>query len=111
MAEDFGEKTEAPTPRRRTEAREQGNIPRSQGLTSALLLLAAMVLLSTCGPGLVTALRTLVAQMLGEASLEDLAVDHATHDTLRGFLLVVEAMVPFLAGIALAAILANVGQV
>jgi flagellar biosynthetic protein FlhB len=111
MADDFGEKTEAPTPRRRTEAREQGNIPRSQDLTSALLLLAAMVLLSSCGPGLVTALRSLVAQMLGSASLADTSVEHTTHDTLRGFLNVSESLAPFLAGIALAAILANVGQV
>jgi len=111
MADEFGEKTEAPTPRRRTEAREQGNIPRSQDLTSALLLLAAMVLLSACGPGLVTALRSLVAQMLGQASLADCSVDHATRETLRGFISVAEELVPFLGGLALAAIVANVGQV
>ena len=29
MAEDFGDKTEAPTPRRRQEAREEGNIARA----------------------------------------------------------------------------------
>ena len=35
MAEDDGDKTEAPTPRRRQEAREQGNIARSPDLTAA----------------------------------------------------------------------------
>ena len=39
MSEDAGEKTEAPTARRRQEARDQGNIARSTDLTSAVLLL------------------------------------------------------------------------
>ena len=39
MAESDGDKTEAPTPRRRTEAREQGNIARSHDLTSSVLLI------------------------------------------------------------------------
>ena len=34
MAEDNGDKTEAPTPRRRQEALEQGNVARSQDLSA-----------------------------------------------------------------------------
>lgn len=111
MAEEFGEKTEAPTPRRRTEAREQGNIPRSQDLTSAVLLLASLLLLGACGPRLMTALRALVGEMLGAASMADSSVDGATRGTLRAFVIVAVALAPFLAGIAFAAIAANVGQV
>ena len=38
MAEDLGEKTEAPTPRRLREAREEGNVARSMDLAGALVL-------------------------------------------------------------------------
>jgi flagellar biosynthetic protein FlhB len=40
MAEDLGERTEEATPRRRQEARAEGNVARSPDLASALLLLA-----------------------------------------------------------------------
>ena len=50
MAEQEGDKTEAPTPRRRQEAREQGNIARSPDVTSAALMLAVLLLLSVSGP-------------------------------------------------------------
>lgn len=38
MAEDLGEKSEEPTPKRRLEAREEGNVSKSQDLSAALLL-------------------------------------------------------------------------
>ena len=38
MADDLGERTEEPTPKRREEARSEGNVARSQDLTSALML-------------------------------------------------------------------------
>jgi len=46
MAEDFGDKTEAATPRRRQEAREEGNVARSPDLVAALLLVGMFVLLT-----------------------------------------------------------------
>lgn len=55
MPEDLGERTEEATPKRKEEAREEGNISRSQDLAGALLLLAG-----TIGLGL------LAAQMLGQ---------------------------------------------
>ena len=73
MAEDYGDKTEAPTPRRRQEAREQGNIARSPDLTAAVLIITAMVMLSWYGQGLVKALRVLMAEMLGHRALSDLS--------------------------------------
>ena len=45
MADDLGERTEEATPKRRVEAREEGNIARSQDLSSALMLLAVTVTL------------------------------------------------------------------
>src|SRR5436190_1212043 len=64
MAEDLGDKTEAPTPRRRIEAREQGNIARSPDLVAAVLILSIMMMLNWYGPGLTSALRALMQNML-----------------------------------------------
>jgi flagellar biosynthetic protein FlhB len=44
-----GDKSEAPTPRRRTEAREQGNVAKSQDLTAAVGLLSGLLLLQAFG--------------------------------------------------------------
>ena len=64
MAESDGEKTEAPTARRRQEARDQGNIAKSHDLTSSVLLLGGLFLLKWFGPGVVFSLRDVVALML-----------------------------------------------
>ncbi len=48
-ADDAGERTEAPTPRRRQEAREEGQIARSTDLTAAIVLLAGLTLLNIFG--------------------------------------------------------------
>ena len=49
MPEEGGEKSHDPTPRRREQAREEGNVAKSQDLASALILLVAVVLLMTQG--------------------------------------------------------------
>ncbi len=45
MAEDLGEKTEDATPKKRQQARQSGNIPKSQDLASALMILCGSILL------------------------------------------------------------------
>jgi len=71
MAEDKGDKTEAPTPRRRQEAIEQGNIARSVDLTAAMLLVGITILLSLSGARIIEALRKLVESGLsGQMTLQ-----------------------------------------
>jgi flagellar biosynthetic protein FlhB len=52
MAAYADEKTEPPTPRRRQEARRRGQVPRSQDLSAAVLLLAGFLALAFLGPGI-----------------------------------------------------------
>ena len=52
MQDDYSDRTEAPTPRRRTEARRQGRVPRSQDLAAALLVLGGFVALLVFGRGI-----------------------------------------------------------
>lgn len=49
MSGDVEQRTEAPTPRRRTEARSKGQVARSHDLTAAVILFAAVVLLRLLG--------------------------------------------------------------
>lgn len=66
MADEF-EKTEAPTPRRRAEARESGNIARSTDLTAALMILASIVLLNWLGLRLISGMKAMLETMLASA--------------------------------------------
>ncbi len=68
MAPGTEEKTEAPTPKRRNEARSKGQVARSQDLTAAVLLLSSFVALAALGPGL---WRSLAAIMTAALSAEN----------------------------------------
>ncbi len=58
----FGDRTEAPTPKRRRDARKKGQIPRSQELTTAFLLLAAAVVLAKGVPVIAAGLALLLTE-------------------------------------------------
>jgi flagellar biosynthetic protein FlhB len=110
MAEDNGDKTEAPTPRRRQEARDQGNIARSADLTAAMLLVGITLLISFSGTRIIDALRKLVESGLsgqltlnGIRDLSPLMIGTTTH--------MMVAMLPMLVGTLLIAIFANWLQV
>ncbi len=111
MSDEFGDKTEAPTPRRRQEAREQGNIPRSPDLSAAVLLIGMLVLLKWYGPGLMEAMRALVAEMLGHASMTHLDPDTVTPSLWFAVVSAGKALAPLFIGVVLIAVLVNVAQV
>ncbi len=67
MAEEGGEKSHDPTPRRREQAREEGQVARSQDLAASLVLLAAIVLLMTLGKDVVKLFIRFTQFSLGEA--------------------------------------------
>jgi flagellar biosynthetic protein FlhB len=67
MAETGQDKTEDATPRRRNEARQEGNVPKSQDLTAALMLLAAVIGLQFFGMQVFTGMKTTMATVLGGA--------------------------------------------
>lgn len=111
MAEDKGDKTEDPTPRRRQEAREQGNIPRSADLTAAVLLISMLMLLKNFGPGLVDGLRAFVIEMLSAASLADISGADVGVQIFRGVVTAGKALMPMFIGVFVVAVIINVLQV
>ena len=111
MAEEsFGDKTEAPTPRRLEEARERGQVARSTDLTAALGLLAATTALYLAGGQLSGSLTEMTRQMLrigdvSPASSETMMADFVT--VIKHFALI---LAPVLGGIMAVGIAANVAQ-
>ena len=65
--ENFQERTEKATPRRRQKAREEGRVARSQELSSAVILCLGVVTLYLVGPLLVDQLKDFMAYIFSEA--------------------------------------------
>jgi flagellar biosynthesis protein FlhB len=72
---DRDEKTEAPTPRRKQKAVEQGDVLQSRELGTALVILSGAAWLALAGPWTLSACRTMLAQGLtfDSAALADFA--------------------------------------
>jgi len=66
VAEDLGERTEAPTGKRLSEARMRGQIAKSADLSSAMLLLAAVVMLAAVGATFLQHAAGLLRRTLGD---------------------------------------------
>ncbi|MEG3163458.1 flagellar type III secretion system protein FlhB [Sphingomonas sp. PB2P19] len=73
MADEFGEKTEAPTPKKRKKAAEDGNVLRSKDFSTAFVVLAGVAWLMFAGPSLMAACKAVMAASFsfGRADVED----------------------------------------
>jgi flagellar biosynthetic protein FlhB len=73
MADEFGEKTEAPTPKRKQKAADDGQVLRSKDFATALVVFAGVGWLMFFGPALVAACKALMAASFtfGRGDVED----------------------------------------
>jgi flagellar biosynthetic protein FlhB len=78
MAETGQDRTEAPTPRRREEARRRGQVARSSDLAPAVILLGAMILLHTSGQQIMGRLMEITRRCLDASGDEALRVSTMT---------------------------------
>lgn len=90
---DAGERTEQPTARRLSEARDEGRVARSSDLTAAVSLLAGLLLLNAFGPDLLALLLQLTKTMGGAGDVRAETLPHwlATVAVAAG-----AALLPFL---------------
>lgn len=113
MAETTGqEKTEAPTQRRRGEARRDGQVARSTDLNAAVILLAAILLLYALGMRVMEALMHTTQVMLSAGH----AGNPTRPDDLAGIIsfsgqMVAHALLPLLLALLTVALAVAVGQV
>jgi len=109
--ENFEEKTEQPTPRRRQELREKGEVAKSRELPSVAVLLSALIALTLFGSYMYSHVQFIMKEsfsfpMLNDPNIKDFLI-FAKEVTTRFIL----AMSPLLAAIFIAAILSNIMQV
>jgi len=108
--DDFGDRTEAPTQRKREESRQKGQVARSMDLSSAVILLGGLGALNFLAPRMLGHMAAMMTRLLdGGEGIPTLAGSGA----LMGECLLGVAMVlaPLLAAIMVAGVLANVLQV
>lgn len=112
MAEqDRDSKTEEPTPRRLEKAREEGQVARSTELTSSAIILTGVLIGGRRAPEAIDGLRRIMAETLSSVSANDITPSQVA-DTLRGTGdAILEVAGPFAAAVAIAALVATVGQV
>ncbi|MFT5524321.1 MAG: flagellar biosynthetic protein FlhB [Pirellulaceae bacterium] len=111
MPEQFGDKQYDATPHRRQKAREQGQVAKSQDLTSAILLIAALLTLMWLGQGIGEWFGWFARQQLGNQpslALDQVSVNE-TFMTLIDQL--ARLMLPLMGILLLAAIASNLGQI
>ena len=110
MSEAAGEKTEAATPRKRQQAREQGNVPKSKDMSAAVLMVAAAASLRMLGPGLFTDAGGFLRNRI-ESTGPLLTRDDAVRMAGETALSLAAVTLPLMIAMAAAALAANVFQV
>lgn len=111
MAESAEERTEAPTPRRRREAREKGQVARSNDLGGAVVLLAALIALYYLGQPIMFRLLEVMRYCLGDPNPGLLRAEAMPGLTLNAIVALGYVVLPLLLVMVLAAILAQVAQI
>jgi flagellar biosynthetic protein FlhB len=108
MADD---KTEKPTPKKLSDARSKGQVAKSSDLTQSVLFLTAAAMLSFTGPALVDQLKAFMIESFSPNVLSatidmNVLLARAANASVKFLLL----SLPFLMGLAIAAIAVNFAQ-
>jgi flagellar biosynthesis protein FlhB len=104
-------KTEDPTPRRREEARRQGQVPFSAELVGSLVLVVGVVGLIYLGPAVWTAMSDMFRQDLRTLYQPEFGTAEARERLTRSAIQMLVALLPFFAVLLLVGVVASVAQV
>jgi len=111
MADDKETRTEEPTAKRREDARAEGQVPQSVEVTSAAVLMAAVLVVSQRGGDAIGALRAMMRRGLLAASATDLTPGQVA-EVMRGMVTDSVAVVgPVLAMTAVVGLAVSVAQI
>ncbi len=113
MAQQSGQdRTEAPTPKRKQEARKKGQVARSGDLTAASVLLASFMVFVITGPDMLASFKMIVATGLRDAgsSLHQMSASQAAAVLIRAATEALGVIAPLLAVCTVTAILVGLGQ-
>ncbi len=111
MADSAQEKTEAPTPRRRQEARRRGQVGKSSDLSAAVVLLGALLLLHWTGGGILDRLVMMTRACLGDTGSEITDPGQVTIVLASAFRLLAEMVLPIMLLVLVLALVTSFAQV
>jgi flagellar biosynthesis protein FlhB len=111
MPEQHGDKTQDPTPHRRQQAREHGQVAKSQDLSSAVLLTVGVAVLLMLGGRVVQFFVLYAKQQLGGPPALEADAAFAVHSWVAAAAWLAQVMLPILGLTLLAAVAANVLQI
>jgi flagellar biosynthetic protein FlhB len=111
MSDDYQDKTEQPTPKRRAEARKKGKVAKSRDLSAALVLLTGLLSLIIWGPMLGRKIMEMLPLYLGQVR-PGLVGPNQMAPIFMGFgLTLVGLLTPIFLSLSAAAILGTYAQV
>ncbi len=111
MADDQSDKTEQPTGKRLSEAREQGQVPRSAEATTAMTVLAAAGFFTWAGSGWIQGFSSLLPSTLGDLPARPWSNFEAQEFLARMLGRFIALAAPPIITVAICAIVINVAQV
>ncbi|MDE3077978.1 MAG: EscU/YscU/HrcU family type III secretion system export apparatus switch protein, partial [Chloroflexota bacterium] len=105
------DKTEAPTPKRRSEARKKGQVARSVEVNTAMALLISWLVLRILGQTIFDGLAGMAGSNFAHLHQPDFTQTTMKSMMVSNFLLVGKLMAPLVGALLLAGVLANIVQV
>jgi flagellar biosynthetic protein FlhB len=105
------DKTEAPSSKRRGEAREKGTIAKSTEINSVIVLLVGLYMLKWFGPWMMKEMGGCMSEVFGSVSNTTMDADRVVYMIFHAIVLFFKISAPVAGGILLAGILANIIQV
>ena len=105
------DKTEAPTAKHRSEAREKGTVAKSTEVNSVLVLLTGLILLKLFGPWMQREMAGGITEFLTQAGNTQMDVGRLVELTASSLILMLRIMLPVIVGILIVGVLANIVQV
>jgi flagellar biosynthesis protein FlhB len=106
-----GEKTEKATPRRRSKAREEGQVSKSVDLNSAIMLSISFALMFYMGNGIMDAVKTIAVQDLSNPNIDHISLDAFIPFLLTHITTVCNIFLPLLLSLMVVGVLANLFQI
>ncbi|NLD92204.1 MAG: flagellar biosynthesis protein FlhB [Fibrobacter sp.] len=111
MADTSEEKTEAPSEKRRQDAREKGNVAKSQEINSVIVLLTGILLLKVMGPWILEELGKCVVDFLTLCSDTTMNETRFFKMTYMALITVAKVTLPLAGGILVLGVIANIAQI
>lgn len=105
------EKTEQPTSKRRGKARSEGNVPKSNDLNSAVVLIVAVTAVYLTGDSIFKDLSYVMEETIRHSTIVQINLESVKYYFYSGIFFVVKMVLPITFAIAVGSVAVNLGQV